>query len=102
MPKEVHIHTYERPRWNKNIYRCVAPDCSHYIQKKLLLGKYALCPECSSQFILTREKLLRAKPKCDFCSNTKKSRELKVVAENRELQEIFENAVEPISSEDKL
>lgn len=97
-----HIHTYERPRWNRNIYRCVAPDCSHYIQKKYLLGKYSKCPECGNQFILDREKLLRAKPRCDFCSNTKKSRQLKAVGEVKELQEIFESIVEPMKEEDKL
>lgn len=97
-----HIHTYERPRWDKKIYRCIAPDCSHYINKKLLLGKYGKCPECGAQFILDREKLLRAKPKCDFCSNTRKSKELKALAENQTLQQIFENVVEPIDEGDKL
>ena len=99
--KEQHIHTYERPRWNRNIYRCIAPDCSHYIQKKLLLGKYGKCPECGSQFILDREKLLRAKPRCDFCSNTKKSRALKEIGEIKELEGIFDSVVEP-QGEDKL
>lgn len=97
-----HIHTYERPVWRKTIYRCVDPGCSHYINKKLLLGKYAKCPECGSQFILNREKLLRARPKCDFCSNTAKSRELKQVAANTKLQEIFDSISEPIGEEDKL
>lgn len=104
--KVAHIHTYERPRWNKKIYRCIAPDCPHYIQKKLLLGKYGQCPECGNQFILDREKLLRAKPKCDFCSDTKKSRTLKQIAsaveENKELQDLFETIVIPTESEDKL
>lgn len=97
-----HIHTYERPRWNRSIYRCIDPSCSHYIQKRLLVGKYGKCPECGSQFILDREKLLRARPKCDFCSNTKKSRALKQVGEIKELQEIFEGVVEPVGEEDKL
>lgn len=100
--KQQHIHIYERPRWNKSIYRCIEPDCSHYIQKKLLLGKYGRCPECQNQFILDREKLLRAKPKCDFCSNTAKSRALKAVAENPTLIEIFDQVQEPIKPEDKL
>lgn len=104
--KVEHIHIYERPTWNKTIYRCIDPGCPHYIKKGYLLGKYARCPECSNQFILTREKLLRARPKCDFCSNTKRAKELQQVASNQVLQKIFEDIQTPVdmveNGEDKL
>jgi hypothetical protein len=47
------------------------------LDKEATEGKLSLCTACGSQFILTREDLKRAKPKCLNCSNTKKARTFK-------------------------
>jgi len=67
-----HPHIYKRLK--KDYYRCVHPDCTHFIHKKLLLGKRAACTDCGGEFILTYENLRRAACKCPMCSNTKESK----------------------------
>ena len=64
-----HFHTYESitgGRWADKYFRCIAPECSHYIFGKLLIGKKALCI-CGNVFTVTAEKLRRKKLKCDNC-----------------------------------
>lgn len=56
MPKqEKHIHTYERHPTRRDIYRCIDPSCSHYINITFLLGKEGLCPNCHQKIILTHD-----------------------------------------------
>lgn len=74
MPAIAHIHTYVKYKNRPGFYRCEAPDCTHIIDKELLLGKLSLCSLCGSQMILTREDLRRAKPRCLNCSETKKAK----------------------------
>lgn len=70
MPAKKHLHTYQRSKLNKEYYRCADPECSHYLHRKMLAGKKALCM-CMREFILDYESLRRATPKCSFCSNSK-------------------------------
>lgn len=67
-----HTHTYRRIGTSTR-FLCSDPHCSHYTEKKLLTNKASLCNECGREFILTREKLRRAVPKCDNCANTKEA-----------------------------
>ena len=70
MPALVHVHTYERMRKPKHeYYRCLHPDCSHYIHKAFLSGKRALC-SCGEEFILTIEDLRLKNPHCAFCGKS--------------------------------
>ncbi len=87
--KQNHIHTYWRDRKRKNIYKCAAPDCSHYIEKNFLEGKQSLCNSCGREIVLTPYHLTTARPKCDFCSKHKRARALKEIADNPELQDIL-------------
>ncbi len=64
-----HVHTYERSKKNKRIYRCVHPDCTSYSHVDDLRGKRAKC-KCGREFILeTRiDRHFRKKElKCDLC-----------------------------------
>lgn len=72
MPTLEHIHTYVR--FKKKFYKCNHPKCTHFALKELILGKESACPSCGTVFILTREDLKRATPKCKNCSNTKEAR----------------------------
>lgn len=71
------IHTYERSKNNKEIYRCKYPRCSHYTNRQFLEGKEAECPKCKNSFILTWRHLRNKLPVCEFCSKSPKSRELR-------------------------
>lgn len=73
MPVVNHVHTYVKYKGRPGFYRCDAPDCTHFIDKESILGKYSLCTECGSQMILTKDDLRRARPKCFNCSNTKEA-----------------------------
>ena len=75
-----HTHSYvryKRNQWkNPDLFKCDNPDCTHFADKALILGKHSQCT-CGEVFILSRDDLKRARPKCLNCSNTaagKKSR----------------------------
>lgn len=70
-------HIYERSKPNKEVYRCIHPDCTHYTAKAMLLGKRSECPKCKDLFILTRLKLKNKLPTCDACSKSPKAAELR-------------------------
>ena len=79
MPSIVHTHTYVRYKSRPGYFRCDSPDCTHFIDKESVLGKISLCTTCGEQFLLSREDLKRARPKCLNCSNTKKAKQHKKV-----------------------
>ena len=64
-------HTHRYIRWKKEtgLYRCAHPDCTHFTEKSFLLGKRSVCNLCGDEFVLTREDLLLAQPRCPNCSN---------------------------------
>jgi hypothetical protein len=70
-------HEYERSRANKEIYRCIHPDCTHYANRNLLEKKRALCHACKNPFILTWQQLRNKYPVCEFCTKSPKSQELR-------------------------
>lgn len=61
-----HPHTYERIKGTKDRYRCIHPDCSHWIFKHMMRGKRATCV-CGNTFILTADSLLLKNPHCENC-----------------------------------
>ena len=75
-PEEKHIHEYERSKTNKNVYRCVAPDCSHYHSREYLLGKRARCGKCKEPFLLDRFQLINKIPVCSRCTRSKKGKKI--------------------------
>lgn len=68
-----HVHTYERvtkPSAHAT-WRCSDPGCPpRKFSQEYIVGKYCICYNCRSQFILSREDLRRKKPVCIRCSNT--------------------------------
>ena len=74
MPALKHLHTYERMNRPKDSYfRCIHPDCTHYIHKSLLSGKRASC-SCGEEFILTLDDLKLKNPHCAFCGKNPQPR----------------------------
>lgn len=50
--KDKHLHIYQRSVDNKEVYRCIHPDCPHYQRRAYLVGKRAECPKCHQPFII--------------------------------------------------
>lgn len=75
------IHEYERSKTNKNIYRCLHPDCNHHRHKEFLLGKRATCHKCKSPFILSKTQLANKWPVCGGCTRSPKAKEFNAAKE---------------------
>lgn len=68
-----HLHLYKRTKLtNKTVYRCMKPDCSHFLHKELVVGKMAECPRCHEPFILSKANMSeRTYPHCENCTEKK-------------------------------
>lgn len=72
MVKKIHTgaHKYRRSKLSRGtgtiVYRCVLPDCSHYILPHLLKGRKSVCWRCrpEHEFVIEREHERMAKPHC--------------------------------------
>ena len=71
--KPTHLHMYKRHAEKERIFRCMDPDCSHYIDVGFLEGKRSACPFCTEPFILTEVQLKNQFPRCDACKGSGKS-----------------------------
>lgn len=63
-----HLHIYEKRAtrskdWKSQIYRCVDPDCPHYIRAEFLPGKRARCHVCGEPIIIKKDKDSQVKNK---------------------------------------
>jgi uncharacterized paraquat-inducible protein A len=84
MPAANHVHRYKkvnlgRSRGTKNnkdaywVYRCMKPNCTHYIPIKLAEGQQCECNRCGMNMIITRVQLYGSsqepmtKPHCNAC-----------------------------------
>lgn len=84
MPSKLHTHKfrrYIRGKWNETRYACADPDCYKVARPSLLLGKPSVCWKCEQDFILTRDNLETAKPRCLNCADTKEAREYRRMEE---------------------
>lgn len=69
--KYKHIHKYQKFEWGRKrtiIWRCILPNCPHYLHPEFIVGKQSICHRCDEVFLLSKDKLARAKPLCDICS----------------------------------
>lgn len=65
-------HKYQREIFNSGyiVYRCILPDCSHYLNYKLALGHRTICHGCGVEFIIGKTITARKgkyQPKCPTC-----------------------------------
>jgi len=77
MPSLNHTHTYVKYKSRPGYYRCDDPDCSHFAEKELVIGKNTHCTHCGAIFILDRESAKRVLPRCLECSDTKEARQMR-------------------------
>jgi len=66
MPSLRHTHTYERMKSRKDYFRCINPDCTHFMHKEMMKGKRAICP-CGNEYFLNAETLKLFRPHCAYC-----------------------------------
>ena len=77
-----HIHKYKRvdigrkngPNDRKEfiVFKCVLPDCTHYVEKALAEGKFCVCNRCGGLMTLTKAAMELASPHCPDCTKRKK------------------------------
>jgi hypothetical protein len=66
--KSQHVHKYKRVKIKNSfvVYRCMLPDCPHWIFPDLLPNRKSIC-KCGKEFIISMECSKLAEPKCDDC-----------------------------------
>lgn len=73
MPSQKHIHSYVQFKSRPGYFRCAAPDCTHFLIREAVIGKYSKCLDCGSQFTIDFENSKLRTPKCLMCRTTKKA-----------------------------
>ena len=71
--KSNHIHRYHRRKQGNRghqIYKCVVPGCTHYIDTKMADGRICECNRCGKPFVLDKRACKLAKPHCLECVRT--------------------------------
>jgi hypothetical protein len=66
-----HVHKYERTTIGKNsyvVYRCVLPDCTHYLSESLIGGKESICWRCGDICVIPRGGRIPKRPHCEKCT----------------------------------
>jgi hypothetical protein len=64
------IHKYQRIKLKPSgytVYKCMLPNCRHYIREELVIGLWSICWRCGGTFTMGQETLLR-KPHCPECT----------------------------------
>jgi len=86
MAKLNHLHTYERSKYNMEIYRCIHPKCTSYNRRDMIVGKEIMCGKCHEPTIARQEQLRAGQAKigvktltCILCSKSTKAVELNAV-----------------------
>ena len=86
-----HTHTYRRSKARKNLYQCADPACSHYADRKFIVGKLAKCPDCEREYILSPYHLKLATPKCNPCLSATRKDKDRIDRTRLALKDLFPN-----------
>lgn len=74
-----HVHEFQRIGVNINgkkewRWKCLHPDCHAVFPRYKVSGKRTICAVChQNTLILDNLALAMAKPRCEYCSNTKEN-----------------------------
>ncbi len=95
-----HFHIYQRIKNRPTYFRCIHPDCKHYLEKELVIGRRAECPYCHDDYVIQRRDLNNKTPHCSNCiapgyENNTKTTKMKPKDKLRvtKLQTLFEDKV---------
>lgn len=66
---ERHTHKYIRVKGRRGWvrYKCIHPGCPHILEPYEMLGRFAACYFCGAEFVINKESLTLAKPRCENC-----------------------------------
>lgn len=76
--KAKHYHEYQRSKTNKDIYRCIHPECNHYTHRQFIEGKRSECHDCKKLFIVPKEQLKNKFLRCELCNKSKKAEDTNI------------------------
>lgn len=65
------VHKYERVRLGDKgfqVYKCVKPNCAHYLRMELVFGKLTICWRCGREVVMTKPMAKMKKPHCLGCT----------------------------------
>ena len=80
--KETHIHKYIRVRLGKHIvYKCSLANCTHFLRRELVVGRLSICWRCGEPFVMNRESITLARPRCTTCKKTAKKADIAAITE---------------------
>ena len=91
-----HVHKYEKTSFGKKeykVFKCMLPDCPHYLQPALTVGRKHLCWGCGDEMIIEKRHLSVNKPKCAKCVELRRRtlQEMKELPTEEELIEMGED-----------
>lgn len=94
------VHKYIRAKIGdakKTIWKCVNPDCPHYIYPELAVGRKSICWVCGEIIILTKVRMMVKKPHCDTCfTRPDKAKPSKTAEAKQESAEMWSNILEQL------
>lgn len=65
------VHKYQRVKLGTKgfeVYKCMKPNCPHYLRKELVVGKATECWRCGQTVIMTQPMAKQKKPHCRNCT----------------------------------
>jgi hypothetical protein len=63
-----HTHKYKKQKLGEQIiFRCMLPNCSHYVLAELISGRATICWRCDKETIITPQMAKQTKPHCRDC-----------------------------------
>jgi hypothetical protein len=69
-----HTHKYVRIKIGKSKrikFKCAIPGCAHSIEPELVVGRFTVCNICQKEFVMNKEAMQRAFPRCSDCIERK-------------------------------
>lgn len=66
---ERHTHKYIRVKGRRGRirYKCSIPGCPHVLEPEVAVGRFSICNHCGDTFVMNKESVTLAKPRCENC-----------------------------------
>lgn len=71
MKKPEHIHKYMRVELGDKgftVFKCMWPNCKHYLRTELVVGRASVCWKCGDEMILNTANMVNKKPHHPWCT----------------------------------
>lgn len=68
---KAHTHKYklvhQYPGQPTKVYRCMLPNCRHFLQLTMIEGQLSVCWACANDFVIKGRAIGKVRPICDSC-----------------------------------